>query len=68
VRVLDAVLQWRHLVVPHWHIPYDRLVFWNRFGQPAVTPDQGAQFFAWWIDPAKDEKLARYRRSATKSN
>ena len=49
VQALDAVLQWQHLVVPHWHIPFDRLVFWNRFGQPANTPDQGTQFMAWWI-------------------
>ena len=68
VRALDAVLQWHHLVVPHWHIPYDRLVFWNRFGQPAKTPDQGTQFMAWWIDPEKDRKLAQSRRSAPKSN
>ena len=68
VQALDAVLQWQHLVVPHWHIPYDRLVFWNRFGQPIKTPDQGTQFMAWWIDPAKDAKLAQYRRSTPKSN
>ena len=68
VRALDAVLQWHHLVVPHWHIPYDRLVFWNRFGQPAKTPDQGTQFMAWWIDPEKDRKLAQSRRSVPKSN
>lgn len=68
VRALDAVLQWQHLVIPHWHIPYDRLVFWNRFGQPAVTPDQGTQFNAWWIDSEKDKALTQYRRSATKSN
>lgn len=68
VRALDAVLQWQHLVIPQWHTPYDRLVFWNRFGQPSVTPDQGTQFDAWWIDPEKDAALSQYRRSATKSN
>ena len=68
VRALDTVLQWQHVVVPHWHIPYDRLVYWDRFKQPAVTPDQGVQFMAWWIDPAKDAKLAVYRRSLKKSN
>tara|TARA_Y100000588_G_scaffold376995_1_gene455476 strand:- start:2120 stop:3961 length:1842 start_codon:yes stop_codon:yes gene_type:complete len=68
VRALDSVLQWKHLVIPNWHIPYDRLVFWNRFGQPIKTPDQGTQFMAWWIDPAKDAKLAQYRRSTPKSN
>lgn len=68
VQALDAVLQWQHLVIPQWHIPYDRLVFWNRFGQPAVTPDQGTQFNAWWIDSEKDAALSKYRRSAKKSN
>ncbi len=66
VRALDSVLVWSHLVIPHWHTPYDRLIFWNRFGQPKTTPDQGAQFFAWWIDPKKDKKLSRLRRTTTK--
>lgn len=67
-QALDAVLQWKHLVVPHWHIPYDRMVFWNRFSWPDKIPDQGVQFMAWWVDPAKDAKLSDYRRSVTKSN
>jgi len=62
-RVLDTVLQWHFLVVPNWHIPYDRIIYWNRFGQPKVTPDQGNQFFAWWIDPVKDAKLTNLRRT-----
>ncbi|NKB56147.1 MAG: ABC transporter substrate-binding protein [Alphaproteobacteria bacterium] len=66
IQALDAVLQWQHLIIPHWHTPYDRLVYWNRFSQPAVTPDQGTQFSAWWIDPEKDKKLSQYRRK--KSN
>ena len=52
-RALDRVLQWGHYVVPHWHIAYDRLVFWNKFGRPEVTPMQGAQFGTWWVDAAK---------------
>ena len=68
VRALDAVLQWQHLVVPHWHIPYDRFVYWDRFGRPDVVPDQGEQFMTWWIDPEKDAKVARYRNAETKRN
>lgn len=63
-RALDAVLQWHHLVIPNWHVPFDRIVYWNRFGQPKVTPDEGNQFFAWWIDPKKDAMLTGLRRSA----
>jgi len=64
-RALDRVLQWQHIVVPNWHIPYDRLVYWNKFGRPAVTPDSGAQFFSWWIDKEKVEQLEKQRKSST---
>ncbi|MCC6136299.1 MAG: extracellular solute-binding protein [Candidatus Contendobacter sp.] len=57
-RALDRALQWSYLVIPHWHIAYDRLVLWNKFGYPAVTPLQGVQLNAWWIDPAKNAALA----------
>ncbi|MFZ1829583.1 MAG: extracellular solute-binding protein [Candidatus Competibacteraceae bacterium] len=53
VRALDRALQWNYLVIPHWHLPYDRIVFWDKFGYPSVTPSQGAQLNAWWIDPTK---------------
>ncbi|MFO1420394.1 MAG: extracellular solute-binding protein [Candidatus Competibacteraceae bacterium] len=57
VRALDRALQWSFLVIPHWHIPYDRIAFWDKFGYPAVTPLQGVQLNAWWIDPARDKTL-----------
>jgi microcin C transport system substrate-binding protein len=56
-RALDRVLQWGHYVVPHWHIDYDRVLYWNKFGRPQVTPISGVQFGAWWVDPAKEERL-----------
>ena len=58
VRALDRVLQWNFLVIPHWHIPYDRIAFWDKFGYPAATPLQGVQLDAWWIDPVRDNMLA----------
>lgn len=62
VRTLDYVLQWQHLVVPQWHIPYDRYVYWDRFGRPETVPDSGVQVFSWWIDPAKDAALPQLQR------
>ncbi|MBF0332619.1 MAG: ABC transporter substrate-binding protein [Alphaproteobacteria bacterium] len=52
-RALDRVLLWHHYVVPHWHIDYDRVAYWDKFGRPAVTPAQGVQFNAWWIKPPR---------------
>lgn len=59
VHALDRVLLWGHYLVPHWHIAYDRVAYWDKFGQPKVTPRQGFQFDAWWIDAAKVEALAK---------
>ena len=61
VRALDRVLQWGHWVIPQWHIPYDRLVYWDRFGRPEVTPTQGVQFDTWWIDAGKVDALEKKR-------
>lgn len=57
VRALDRVLLWNHFVIPHWHIPYDRLVFWDKFGRPPTPPMRGVQLDTWWIDPAKESDL-----------
>jgi microcin C transport system substrate-binding protein len=57
VHALDRVLQWGHWVIPQWHIPYDRVAYWDKFGFPKVVPDQGVQVDAWWIDPDKAKSL-----------
>ena len=32
MRALDRVLQWDHWVIPHWHLPFDRVAYWDKFG------------------------------------
>lgn len=56
VHALDRVLQWGHWVIPHWHIPYDRIAYWDRFGRPAKVPMMGFQLDTWWLDK---ERAAR---------
>lgn len=60
-RALDRVLQWGHYVIPQWHIPYDRVAYWNIFERPEITPDSGNQLMTWWVDPKKDTALAKER-------
>ncbi len=64
VRALDRVLQWGHWVIPHWHAKYDRIAYWNKFGRPEITPIQGNQFVAWWVDPVKEKALENKLQSA----
>ena len=64
VRALDRVLLWGHFVIPHWHIPYDRLVFWDKFGVPEVIPMQGTSLLRWWIDGNKALALKQNKSGA----
>ncbi len=61
-RALDRVLQWQHIVIPQLHIPYDRVLYWNKFTRPEIIPTQGVSLFTWWIDPAKAQALEELGR------
>ncbi|MGJ3260098.1 MAG: extracellular solute-binding protein [Rhodospirillales bacterium] len=63
-RALDRVLQWNHLVIPHFHAGYDRIAYWDKFGQPKVTPTRGTQFLSWWVVPEKAAAIAEARKGA----
>ena len=61
-RALDRVLLWGHYVIPQWHIRSFRLVYWNKFGRPAIRPKYGLGFPAtWWIDEEKAAGLEATR-------
>jgi microcin C transport system substrate-binding protein len=53
-RALDRILLWNQYVVPMWHLPYERLAFWDRFGRPDPLPPYAVAFpTIWWWDAAK---------------
>lgn len=57
VRALDRVLLWGFYVIPNWHTRVDRILYWNKFSRPKVTPKQGTSISYWWFDPAKAARL-----------
>lgn len=61
---LDRVLLWKFFVIPNWHIPTDRVAYWNMFGQPKVTPDRGFQFASWWLNSAAEASVKAHQRAA----
>ena len=63
-RALDRVLRSHHFVIPHWHLSKDRLLYWNKFSRPSVTPDGGTSLSYWWYDAAKAKQLAEARGKA----
>lgn len=64
VKALDRVLQWSFLVIPHYHTPYDRYAFWDKFGYPDARPMRGVDLMAWWIRPDRDRVVAEGQEEA----
>ncbi len=63
-RALDRVLLWGFYVVPHFHSTSYRLVYWNKFGKPEVSPKYGFGFpDTWWLDSEKVAALEAWRRT-----
>jgi microcin C transport system substrate-binding protein len=58
-RALDRVLLAGHYVIPHWYSPVNRVAYWDKFDRPEIDPRYGIDLFAWWVDPAKAERVAR---------
>jgi microcin C transport system substrate-binding protein len=56
VKALDRVLLHHHFVVPHWHIPIDRILYWDKFGVPEPHK-RGTSTRYWWFDQAKAARL-----------
>ncbi len=54
---LDRVLLWNHWLIPNWHIPMHRIVYWNKFDHPQVPPKYALGFYTWWVDADKAAKL-----------
>ncbi|HEU4381590.1 MAG TPA: extracellular solute-binding protein [Hyphomicrobiaceae bacterium] len=61
-KALDRVLLWNHYVVPHWHYPYERIVYWDKYRHPDKLPSRAISFErVWWYDDAAAKKLGEAR-------
>lgn len=63
-RALDRALLWGHYVIPHWHIGYDRVAYWDRFGRPDEIPMLGVQVLSWWSKAAETAAAPAGRSTA----
>jgi len=68
VRALDRVLSWNFYAIPQFTSAFERIAYWNKFGNTGVTPVQGTDISAWWADPTKEKALRDGLKSLKKSN
>jgi microcin C transport system substrate-binding protein len=63
----DGILANDHHWILEWTAPYERVVYWNKFGQPRgyVTRigDYRDILTLWWLDPDRSAKLDEARRN-----
>ena len=70
IRELDGIVTNSYIYMMEWYAPYDRFVYWNKYGQPASylsRTGMGAisaydPLLMWWHDPAKEAVLDQARR------
>jgi microcin C transport system substrate-binding protein len=69
IRDIDGIVANSYQYILGWDAPFQRIAYWNRFGQPeGYLRRVGDQFNPsdyrditnlWWIDPKKDAELKR---------
>jgi microcin C transport system substrate-binding protein len=61
LRELDGILTNEHHWILQWTAPYERLAYWNKFGQPRgyITRfgDYHDPMMLWWFDPDQNRRL-----------
>lgn len=62
-RALDRVLQWEHYVIPHWYMNSWRILHWNKFEKPKVTPLYNIGLDTWWAKPDSESANTGAKRA-----
>ena len=62
-RALDRVLLWGEYVVSNWYLSADRILYWDKFGRPAINPWDGIAFGTWWVDADKAASLEERKQA-----
>lgn len=68
VKEIDGLLYQEHPYILGWYGPFERILYWNKFGMPdyylGKFADHRSMLSLWWYDNAKDNAL----QGAIKSN
>jgi microcin C transport system substrate-binding protein len=62
-RALDRILLWNNYSIPNWYSRSHRVIYWNKFGRPEITPPFALGFLdTWWVDKEKEAKLLKIKK------
>lgn len=70
LRELDGIVMSQDQYILEWYAPFQRMLYWNRFGQPKgiITRigDYRDALTLWWIDPEKNAALDQALKDPSK--
>ena len=71
LREFDSIYTNEHHWILEWSAPYERIVFWNKFGYPRGLISRIGDYrdipSMWWIDPEKSRQLDEAMKDQSKS-
>jgi microcin C transport system substrate-binding protein len=69
LRELDGIVTSAHMYLLEWYAPFDRFIYWNKFGMPPgiITRigDYRDPISLWWLDPVKNQQLEQAMRDSS---
>jgi len=69
LRDLDKIVTSEHHWVLEWSAPYERIVYWDKFGYPDGIITRVGSYrdipSLWWLDPSRQRGLEDARKSPT---
>jgi microcin C transport system substrate-binding protein len=69
VKEIDGLLYQEHPYLLGWYGPFERILYWNKFGMPDYHlnkfADHRNMISLWWYDEAKDKALQEAMKSGT---
>ena len=66
IQEIDGIMADTYPFVLSWYAPYQRFVFWNKFGTPpgyiSRIGDYSDPIAFWWVEPGKEQAIAAAMR------
>ena len=70
LREIDGIVSASHHYLLEWYAPFQRVVYWNKFGYPKGVftriGDYRDAVSLWWLDPSKDQPLQEALRDPSR--
>lgn len=66
-KVLDRILLYNYYVIPHWYLPGNNVVYWDKFIIPNKKNMKGLNIQSWGYDEIKAKKIETLKKEPSET-